>query len=64
MAIRTSISFTTSHIQEAVRVVSKNHYRGNISAYVEALIIEDLINKGYNRKELLNEQSREKEPAL
>lgn len=64
MAIRTSISFTTSNIQDAVKEVSSNHHRGNVSAYLEGLVIEDLIKRGYSRQELLNGQQREKETSL
>lgn len=59
MTIRTSISLSTTQIEQAVNNVAKDFFRGNKSSYIENLIIEDLINRGYNRKYLLDEQRTE-----
>lgn len=60
MTIRTSISISTPQINEAVKSISKSFFRNNSSAYIESLIIEDLVKRGMDRNALLNEQFEEK----
>lgn len=60
MTHRTSISLSTPQIEQAVKDVSKRFYRNNKSAYIESLIIEDLVKHGMDRNALLNEHIEEK----
>jgi hypothetical protein len=59
MIIRTSISLSTSAVEKAVSDVARLDFRNNRSGYIEELILKDLVNRGYNKKELLNEQFSE-----
>lgn len=59
MTIRTSISLSTPQIEQAVNDVSREFFRKNKSAYIESLIVQDLVNRGMDRNSLLNEQHTE-----
>jgi hypothetical protein len=55
MIIRTSISLSTSAVEKAVSDVARLDFRNNRSGYIEELILKDLVNRGYNKEELLND---------
>jgi hypothetical protein len=59
MIIRTSISLSTPNVEKAVTDVARLDFRNNKSGYIEDLILKDLVNRGYNKEELLNESFRE-----
>lgn len=59
MTIRTSISLSTPQVEQAINDVAREFYRKNKSSYIENLIIEDLVNRGYDRTTLLHEQHSE-----
>ena len=64
MTIRSSISISTSSIRDALKEVCLEHFRGNASAYLEELLINDLVKRGYKRKELMYDTEPEKENTL
>jgi hypothetical protein len=57
--IRTSITLSTPQIESAVKKIATLNFRKNTSGYIESLIIEDLVNRGYDRSKLLDEQLTE-----
>lgn len=59
MTIRTSISISTPQIEQAIKDTAKVFFRNNQSAYIENLIIEDLVKRGMDRNTLLNEPHTE-----
>lgn len=53
MTIRTSISFSTQAIQNAVITTADINYFGNVSTYIQELIIKDQIERGNSREQLM-----------
>lgn len=53
MTIRSSIAFSTSAIQNAVVNTANLNYFGNVSMYIQELIIKDQIERGYTREQLM-----------
>jgi hypothetical protein len=53
MAIRTSVSFSTENIRKEATDVAKLHFRGNVSVYIEELVIKDMLERGHTREQLL-----------
>ena len=58
MTVRTSISFSTEIIRTEVAKVAKLHYWGNASAYIQELIVKDLIERGHTREQLLENSNK------